>query len=44
MAAAALISLSGLAAATAFAILPPDSEGLPAGAPLSATLLDLPFG
>lgn len=41
---AGLLTLSGLAAATAFAILPPDSEGLPAGAPLSATPLDLPFG
>lgn len=41
---AGLLSLSGLAAATAFAILPPDSEGLPAGASLSATPFDLPFG
>lgn len=41
---AGLLSLSGLAAATAFAILPPDSEGLPAGASLFATPFDLPFG
>jgi len=41
---AGLVTLSGLAAATAFALLPPDSEGLPAGAPLSATPFDLPFG
>lgn len=41
---AGTLTLSGLAAATAFAILPPESEGLPAGAPLAATPLDLPFG
>lgn len=41
---AGTLTLSGLATATAFAILPPDSEGLPAGAPLSATPFDLPFG
>jgi molybdopterin molybdotransferase len=41
---AGVLTLSGLAQATAFAILPPDSEGLPAAAPLSATPLDLPFG
>jgi len=41
---AGLLTLTGLAAATAFAILPPDSEGLPAGAPISATPFDLPFG
>jgi molybdopterin molybdotransferase len=38
------VTLSGLAQASAFAILPPDSEGLPAGAPLTATPLDLPLG
>jgi molybdopterin biosynthesis enzyme len=41
---AGTLTLSRLAAACAFAILPPDSEGLPAGAPLSAHPLDLPFG
>jgi molybdopterin biosynthesis enzyme len=41
---AGLLTLSGVAAATAFAILPPDSEGLPSGASLSATPFDLPFG
>jgi molybdopterin biosynthesis enzyme len=41
---AGLLTLSGLAATTAFSILPPDSEGLPAGAPLVATPFDLPFG
>ncbi|NYS26127.1 hypothetical protein HUK65_14125 [Rhodobacteraceae bacterium 2376] len=41
---AGLVTLSGLAAARGFAILPPESEGLPAGAALSATPLDLPFG
>jgi len=41
---AGALTLSGLAAADAFAILPPDSEGLPAGAPLAATPFDLPFG
>ena len=42
--AAGTLTLSGLAAAAAFAILPPDSEGLPAGAPLAATPFDLPLG
>lgn len=41
---AGTLTLSGLATASAFAILPPDSEGLPAGAPLSATPIELPFG
>jgi molybdopterin biosynthesis enzyme len=41
---AGVLTLSGLAQATAFAILPPDSEGMPALAPLSATPIDLPFG
>lgn len=41
---AGLLTLSGLAAAEAFAILPPESEGLPAGAPLAATPFDLPLG
>jgi molybdopterin biosynthesis enzyme len=41
---AGVLTLSGLARATAFAILPPDSEGMPALAPLSATPIDLPFG
>jgi molybdopterin biosynthesis enzyme len=41
---AGMMTLLCLATATGFAILPPDSEGLPAGAPLSATLFDLPFG
>jgi molybdopterin molybdotransferase len=41
---AGVLTLSGLAQATAFAILPPRSEGLPAGAPLPATPFDLPFG
>lgn len=41
---AGVLTLSGLAQATAFAILPPDSEGMPAGAPLPATLFDMPFG
>lgn len=41
---AGMVTLSGLAVAQAFAILPPDSEGLPAGAPLAAIPLDMPFG
>ena len=41
---AGTLTLSGLAAAEVFAILPPDSEGLPAGAPLAAIPFDLPFG
>jgi len=41
---AGAITLTRLAGARAFAILPPDSEGLPAGATLSGTLLDHPFG
>lgn len=41
---AGLLTLSGLAAAAAFAILPPESEGLPAGALLSATPFDASFG
>ena len=41
---AGTLTLSGLATASAFAILPPDSEGLPIGAPLTATPIDLPFG
>jgi len=41
---AGLVTLAGLAAARAFAIIPPESEGLPAGAPLAAHPLDLPFG
>lgn len=38
------VTLSSLAASRAFAILGADSEGLPAGAPLEAVPLDLPFG
>lgn len=41
---AGILALSDLATACAFAILPPDSEGMPAGASLSATPFDLPFG
>lgn len=41
---AGTLTLSRLAAAGAFAILLPDSEGLPAGAPLAALSIDLPFG
>jgi molybdopterin biosynthesis enzyme len=41
---AGTVTLSGLAAAEAFAILPPDSEGLPVGAPLAAIPFDMPFG
>lgn len=41
---AGTVTLTGLAAARAFAILPPDSEGLPAAAPLTALPLDQPFG
>lgn len=41
---AGTVFLSALATATAFAILPPDSEGLPAGTTLAATPIDLPFG
>lgn len=41
---AGLLTLTDLAQAQAFAILPPNSEGLAAGAPLSATPIDLPFG
>jgi len=37
------VSLSALASATTFAFLPPDSEGLPEGASLSATPLLTPF-
>lgn len=37
-------TLSALASARAFAFLPPDSEGLPEGARLSATPLVAPFG
>lgn len=39
-----MLTLTGLASASAFAILPPDSEGLPGGAPLAATPFDMPFG
>jgi hypothetical protein len=39
-----VVTLAGLAAARAIAIIPPQSEGLPAGAPLAAQPLDLPFG
>ena len=38
------VTLAGLAAADAFAILPPDSEGLPVGAPLAGISLSSPFG
>lgn len=38
------VTLSGLAMADAFAILPPLSEGLPAGASLAGTSLSSPFG
>ena len=41
---AGVVTLAGLAAARAVAIIPPQSEGLPAGAPLAAQPLDLPFG
>jgi molybdopterin molybdotransferase len=41
---AGTLTLSGLAMASAFAILPPDSEGLPVGAPLTATPIEMPFG
>lgn len=41
---AGTLTLTALAAARAFAILPPDSEGLPAGASLAALPLDLPLG
>lgn len=41
---AGTVTLAGLAAADAFAIVPPDSEGLPAGAMLAGTLLSSPFG
>ncbi|MBN2759846.1 MAG: hypothetical protein JXQ79_05045 [Rhodobacteraceae bacterium] len=41
---AGLVTLTGLASAQAFAILPPESEGCAAGTPLAATPLDQPFG
>jgi molybdopterin molybdotransferase len=41
---AGLVTLTGLASARAFAILPPESEGCAAGTPLAATPLDQPFG
>lgn len=41
---AGTLTLAGLAVADAFAIVPPDSEGLPAGAMLAGTLLSTPFG
>jgi molybdopterin molybdotransferase len=41
---AGTVTLTALATAEAFGVLPPDSEGLPAGAPLAALPLDLPFG
>ena len=41
---AGLITLTGIARADAFAILPADSEGLAAGSALQATPLDRPFG
>lgn len=41
---AGVVTLAGLAAARAIAIIPPQSEGLPAGATLAAHPLDLPFG
>lgn len=37
------LTLTSLASASSFAILPPESEGLPAGAQLSATPIDQPF-
>jgi molybdopterin molybdotransferase len=39
-----VVTLANLAKASAFAILPPESEGLPAGAALACTALDQPFG
>ncbi|MCC1481676.1 hypothetical protein [Roseibaca sp. Y0-43] len=41
---AGLVTLSALATAHAFAILPPESEGCAAGTPLAATPLDQPLG
>ncbi len=41
---AGTLTLAGLAAADAFAIVPPESEGLPAGAMLAGTPLSHPFG
>jgi molybdopterin molybdotransferase len=38
------ITLQSLSQASAFALLPPDSEGLPAGALLAGVPLDQPFG
>jgi len=38
------VTLAALAAADAYAILGPESEGLPAGAPLAGTPLDRPLG
>jgi len=43
-AAAGAVTLASLAMADAIAILPPDSEGLAAGAPLAGTALLSPFG
>ena len=40
---AGLITLEGLASAEAFAIIPPASEGLPAGALLAGTTIHAPF-
>jgi molybdopterin biosynthesis enzyme len=41
---AALLTLTGLTSAQAFAILPPESEGVAAGTPLAATRLEQPLG
>jgi molybdopterin biosynthesis enzyme len=38
------ITLESLSQALAFALLPPESEGLPMGAPLAGVPLDQPFG
>jgi tungstate transport system substrate-binding protein len=39
-----LITVTGLASADAFAIIPPDSEGAAPGEMLAATPIDMPFG
>lgn len=41
---AGLVTVSGLARADAFAIIPPESEGLAPGDMLAATPIDMPFG
>lgn len=41
---AGLITVTGLASADAFAIIPPDSEGAAPGEMLAATPIDMPFG